>query len=168
MTSPCIEDNRLCTVKPYAGNGAMEHDVEPRLPRIFAEATADRVDREPVSEGYRHVTWYYLLLFVSVSSLAVLEPVGVILKDMFSFLLGPISTWLSGASSLMEAIIYRIKRGWLPALALSTCVVAGNKGVVIGTESVPNWPFDVFDYVDPLIGTINGGWFSSFNSSNGY
>jgi hypothetical protein len=146
----------------------MEHDAEPRLPRIF-EANADRVDREPVSEGYRHVTWYCLLLFVSISSLAVLEPVGMILRDIFSFLLGPTSTtWLSGASSLLEAIMYRIKRGWLPALALSACVVAGNEGVVIGTERVLNWTFDVFDYVDPLIGTINGGWFSSFNSSNVY
>ena len=163
-----MEGNRLCTVKPSAGNGVMEHDAEPRLPRIFEEANADRVDREPVSEGYRHVTWYCLLLFVSVLSLAVLEPVRVILRDIFSFLLGPISTWLSGASSLFGAIMYRIKRGWLPALALSTCVVAGNEGVVIGTERVLNWTFDVFDYVDPLIGTINGGWFSSFNSSNGY
>jgi hypothetical protein len=135
----------------------MEHDAEPRLPRIFEEANADRVDREPVSEGYRHVTWYCLLLFVSVLSLAVLEPVGVILRDIFSFLLGPFSTWLSGASSLLGAIMYRIKRGWLPALALSTCVVAGNEGVVIGTEKVLNWTFDMFDYVDPLIGSNNGG-----------
>jgi hypothetical protein len=162
MTSPCIENSHLCTAKPSANNGVLGHDAEPRLPRIFGGADADRADRphvKPVSEGYRYVTWYFLLLFVSVSTLVMVEPVGEILKDIFSTVVGPIPTaWLSAALSSLEVIMYRIKRGGLAALALSTCIVAGNEKVVVGTERIQNRTFDVFDYVDPLIGTINGGW----------
>lgn len=179
MTSPCIEDRPACTAKssvpcPAVGNGVLrrESGAESQLPRMSGEANTDGVDRPHVkspgvrfwviSEGYRYVTWYCLLLFVLVS-LAMVEPVAAFLKDIYSAVFGPSSTpWLSGAVSILEAIMYRIKLGWLPVLAVSTCIVTGNDTMMVGTEMVVNRTFEVFDYVDPLIGTINGGEMCTF------
>lgn len=46
--------------------------------------------------------------------------------------------------------MYRIKSGILAILALAI-------GQVVGNVCLEKRAFDVFDYVDPLIGTINGG-----------
>ena len=140
--------------KPSVGNGVPGRDAGSRLPRMFGEAKTHRAHRAKsagvrswrFSEGYRYVTWYHLLFLVSLSILGV---AGL----LFSSIRPSISTtWSPGASSIAQKIMYRL--GWLPALAISTCVVLGN-------ETVVNKTFDVFDYVDPLIGTINGGPFSA-------
>jgi hypothetical protein len=49
----------------------------------------------------------------------------------------------------------RFKSGLLAALSLSI-------SCVLGSERLEERAFDVFDYIDPLIGTINGGEMISF------
>ena len=154
MTSPCIDDNHSCMDKPSVGNGVRGLNAASWLPRIFGEAKSNHAGRPHVksagvrtwltSEGYRHVTWYRLLslLFLSILGMA-----GFSYSSTHSSIF---TVQTPGGSSIIQKIMYRIRLGWLPTLAVSTCVVLGN-------ETVVNKTFDVFDYVDPLIGTINGG-----------
>ena len=52
-------------------------------------------------------------------------------------------------------VMDRVKSGFLAALLLSNCGVFGGERNQI--QSVEKGGYDVFDYIDPLIGTINGG-----------
>jgi hypothetical protein len=56
--------------------------------------------------------------------------------------------------------MYRFGLGFLTALALSICGV-------VAKEGLKKRAFDVLDYVDPLIGTSNGGELNSFNADYG-
>jgi hypothetical protein len=56
--------------------------------------------------------------------------------------------------------MYRFGLGFLTALALSICGV-------VAKEVLKKRAFDVLDYVDPLIGTSNGGELNSFNADYG-
>jgi hypothetical protein len=55
-------------------------------------------------------------------------------------------------------VMYRIKSGLLAAFGLSIYSV-------LGTDCLEKRAFDVFDYVDPLIGTSSGGGPDSFSSA---
>jgi len=134
---------------------------------MFGGAKTNRADRLHVksvtSEGYRHVTWYRLFFFALVSMLLIVGSTSGIFKRLGIYMPSSAHESLQSLTfywaSHFEAIMHRVKLLWLPALALplSTCGVLGN-------ETVVNRTFDVFDYVDPLIGTINGGGVYGFNT----
>jgi hypothetical protein len=62
---------------------------------------------------------------------------------------------------ILQAIGMRcISFSFLASLALSPCGVIGNPS--FENEGAVSQTYDVFDYIDPLIGTINGGRVFSF------
>jgi hypothetical protein len=184
MTSACIEDSNShpckCTAKPSVGNGVLGHDAESHLPRMFrgdfkptARAKTDPVDRLHVksagirclaiSEGYRYVTWYRLFFLVTIS--IILTMVGFVGDSDKGF--GNIISITSrecfeilnylGTFIIQAVTMRRMNSGVVASLALSSCGVVG--AAKVGNERVENQTFDIFDYIDPLIGTINGGEF---------
>jgi hypothetical protein len=184
MTSACIEGLHShpckCTAKPSVGNGVLQHDAESQPPRRFGagstEARLDRVDRPHVksagvrysviSEGYRYVTWYRLLLLVTVSitltMMCAVRDSENIFGDFISLASRKCLESLNYLGSfIIQASMRPVKSGILASVALSSCGVVGN--TTVGNERVVNQTYDVFDYIDPLIGTINGGGYYSFN-----
>jgi hypothetical protein len=187
MTSACIEDSHShpckCTAKPSVGNGVLGHDAESQLPRVFggdfkltARAKTDPVDRPHVksagvrysvfSEGYRYVTWYRLLFLVTiVIILTMVGSVGDSGKDFVNIISTTSRKCFEtlnylGALIIQAVTMRRISSVVVTSLALSSCGVAGNMRV--GNVRVENQTYDIFDYIDPLIGTTNGGEFYGF------
>jgi hypothetical protein len=157
-------------------DAAMQNPSYPAQLEEFSTAKTDRVDRpyirspgvrySVISEGYRYATWYRLLFLVTISILAGLAFVrdrdgdlGSIISTTFRKCLETLG-YLGGF--ILQAVgMRRISSGFLASLALSPCGVIGNPS--FENESAVGQTHDVFDYIDPLIGTINGGRFYSFN-----
>lgn len=115
-----------------------------------------------ISEGYRYVTWYRLLFLVTISIMAVLAFVRDGDGDLGSIISSTSSNWLETLDYLggfvLQAIgMRRISSDFLASLALSPCGVTGNPN--FENERTVRQTYDVFEYIDPLIGTINGGGF---------
>jgi hypothetical protein len=82
--------------------------------------------------------------------------------DLGSIISSTSSNWLETLDYLggfvLQAIgMRRISSGFLASLALSPCGVTGNPN--FENERTVRQTYDVFEYIDPLIGTINGGGF---------
>lgn len=183
MSSPCIVDSHSCRTKPPVGNGVICRDAESQLPRTIggnfkftSSAKTDRVDRphitspgvrySVISRGYRYVTWYRLLFLVTISIMAVLAFIRDGDGNLGSFISSTSRKCLETLEYLggfiLQAIgMRRISSGFLASLALSPCGVIGNPN--FENESAVSQTYDVLDYIDPLIGTNNGGGFYSFN-----
>ncbi len=178
MSPPYIEGIHSCRTKPPVGNGVICRDAESRLPltigdlKLNSSANTDRVDRPHIrspgarypviSEGYRYVTWYRLLFLVTIAIMAVLafvqdgdSDLGGIISSTSCKCLGTLD--YLGGLILQEIGMRHISSSFLASLALSPCGVTGNTS--FENESAISQTYDVFDYIDPLIGTINEGGF---------
>jgi hypothetical protein len=170
MSHPCIEDSHSCRTKPPVRNGVICRDVESKPPRtiggdfkLASSAKTDQVDRPHIasagvrysltSEGYRYLTWYRLLFLVAVSIMTVLAFVRDGDGDLGSIIPSTSRKFLETLGYLrgfvLQAIgMRRTSSGFLASLE---------------NENVLSQTYDIFDYINPLIGTINGGEFYSFN-----
>jgi hypothetical protein len=183
MSSPCIKDSHSCRIKPPVGNGVICRDAASQVPRTIGvdfkltlSAKTDRVDRPHIrsagvrysvmiSEGYRHVTWYRLLFLVTISIMTVLAFVQAGDRNLGSIISSTcrkcLETFDHLGGFILQAIgMRRISSGFLASLALSPCGVIGTPS--FENEGAVSQTYDVFDYIDPLIGTINGGGIFSF------